>query len=437
METTKENPQQDKLEKPDWLKALERQSWEAELIVSGLAIYGAIYLLPCVDVIIETIARSFSDRVMISMNPLMMYLIITSRIILLSFIFHFVLRILWIGVVGLTSVYPDGINIENKSFTRSYLSKYKEDFPTLTHYSISLDKFCSQIFAILCLIIMIMIVIFMWIGVWVILVELLSKVFAPKLIAMSAWALVIIFYGALIAMVLMTSGRLKDKPIGEKYGYPLAKYLNKAFSLFFYKPSMLLSMTLRTNSTTKNFLISNVVIMLIAFGSSLNSLHRMDEITDKRDFHRMNSQANSANYQNYEDEMHEGTILRPMIQSSFIKEDYLSLYLPLYKREQLYKDSVCGSFIKTDSLRSRDNEILRNEFDLSCLQKYYKLSIDDMLIKDPKFILKRHHFDSREGHLCIIDLDSIDKGDHVLKIQTQYKNDKGELAVRFIPFYKQ
>lgn len=423
--------------KPEWLKALERQSWEAELIVSGLAIYGAIYLLPCVDAIIEKAALSFSDRIIDSMEFLLMYLIVTSRIILLSFILHFVMRTLWIGVVGLSSVYPDGINLDNKAYTRSFLSKYKEEYPTLTDYSIKLDNICSQIFSILCFIIMAMAAFFVWLGIWVLLVEISANFISPEVRSMLGSGLVVIIYALLFFMYLITAGKWKDRPIGEKYGYKMTQVANKTIMLFFYKPATLLSMTFRTNTTTRGYVIANVAIMLIAMIASMGSLGRMNDITDKEDFFYKNSHNSWATHQNYEDEHTEGAIFRPMIQSNLIKENHLSLYIPKIKREQIYIDSLCGNYVKVDSLERRQNRMLKRDFELDCVQKYYQLSIDDKEVTSSAFVLKKHRLDSRYGYQCFIPLDSVPSGNHVLKIHTHYKNDKGERAVRYIPFYKQ
>ena len=43
--------------KPDWLTALESQSWQAELIASGLAIVGSLSLGPLIN--------SFADRFLV------------------------------------------------------------------------------------------------------------------------------------------------------------------------------------------------------------------------------------------------------------------------------------------------------------------------------------------------------------------------------------
>ena len=269
-----------------------------------------------------------------------------------------------------------------------------------------------------------------------VLIEILSNFISTEVLIKVGKVLAVLLYLLAIGAIMLTTGRFKEKPFAEKYGYTAMSALNKLFTLFFYKPSTLLNMTLRTNSTTRGYLISNVVVMLLATGASINSLSRMNDITGNYEYFNMNSQIDWANYQNYEDELSESVLFRPLIQSQIIKENHLRLYLPKFKREQQYRDALCGAYEKLDSLNNRENRVLKKDFDLACLKSYYKLSIDDSAVVDPTFVLKRHQLDDRMGFQTIIPLDSLSSGQHVLKIETHYKNDDGAHAIRYIPFYK-
>ena len=50
--------------KPEWLQALEAQSWQAELIASGLAIYGSLSMGVYLDGLAEWAVLRFNDRIL-------------------------------------------------------------------------------------------------------------------------------------------------------------------------------------------------------------------------------------------------------------------------------------------------------------------------------------------------------------------------------------
>ena len=61
MDKTLNKSTENKNKKPDWLTALESQSWQAELIASGLAIVGSLSLGPYIDSFTDIILALFGD----------------------------------------------------------------------------------------------------------------------------------------------------------------------------------------------------------------------------------------------------------------------------------------------------------------------------------------------------------------------------------------
>jgi len=83
----------DNTNKPLWLEALEKQSWQAELIVSGLVIYGSISAGPWIDKGVIYMSTIFSDRILDFMSLLLTYIYLIYALIIVCFISHLVLRI--------------------------------------------------------------------------------------------------------------------------------------------------------------------------------------------------------------------------------------------------------------------------------------------------------------------------------------------------------
>ncbi|MEM9341207.1 MAG: hypothetical protein AAGA66_20930, partial [Bacteroidota bacterium] len=89
-----------------WIQKLKEESWQAEILISTIAIYGSLQLYGQID--------SFASLVIDYLPPgeyTKGYLIVSFGVIAVCvlttmFIIHFLLRTYWIGLVGLNSVFP-------------------------------------------------------------------------------------------------------------------------------------------------------------------------------------------------------------------------------------------------------------------------------------------------------------------------------------------
>jgi hypothetical protein len=98
---------------PDDANALSRRTtptWEMELLLSGAAVFAmvqlaqalpgwAAYLMPRLDLDFQEIMRL-----------LFIYANAAVLVLVLTFVLHLVLRAYWVGLVGMNSVYPKGMN---------------------------------------------------------------------------------------------------------------------------------------------------------------------------------------------------------------------------------------------------------------------------------------------------------------------------------------
>ncbi|SVD36746.1 uncharacterized protein METZ01_LOCUS389600, partial [marine metagenome] len=85
--------------------------------------------------------------------PFIIYVLFVSNyVLIISLSIYLIMRGFWVAVIGLSSVFPKGINVKKLNYSKYYTSKlYKYD---IDHYSIIIDKICSSIFSISFLIIM-------------------------------------------------------------------------------------------------------------------------------------------------------------------------------------------------------------------------------------------------------------------------------------------
>ena len=149
-----ENIETKKPQNTSWLLELGVQSWQAELVLSGLVI-TILFQLP--DMFIHWVEPSIIQSGEIEATFLKiasMSFLIGIYCVVILFGIHLLLRGIWIALLGLHSVYPQGIDVASKNgMGPKYWQKTKEQYPNLTQYNVELDANCSIIFSLATMII--------------------------------------------------------------------------------------------------------------------------------------------------------------------------------------------------------------------------------------------------------------------------------------------
>ncbi len=422
--------------KPDWLKALEAQSWQAELIASGLAIYGAISLGTYIDYIAEWSILQFNDRVLGILYYFFIYLYAAHAILVVSFVAHLGLRILWVGILGLSSVYPQGINLESEVYAQHFMKKLKAEFPDLTEYSILLDKFCSLIFSILCALVIVLISISFWLLVYLSISELLVVFLPQSVVNIIGYAILGLVMVAALILSLLTQGKYKESQFAKKYSYPLARSMSRVMYVFGYKAINYVLQTIRTNVTSKLFFIGYMGIILISMLISAPKIVALVPYYKNDVFVDYRARYSKATNNNYLETLNAYYILDPIIQSRAIEDNYLSLFIPQYKREKKQMEQVCGDYEWDNDLSRSENRKLRDQFRNECADKYYKISINGNKITDADISYFTNYNESGKGFQYFINIDSLPFGKHILRIESKYEVEEEGNYEREIPFFK-
>jgi len=421
--------------KPKWLQALEAQSWQAELIASGLAIYGSLSLGNYLDYFSDWAVLRFDERTLNIMVYMFLYIYAAHAILVISFITHLILRILWAGILGLSSVFPKGVNIETDIYPDYFKDKLKRDYPNLSNYSLELDKMCSLIFSILCAMVIVLINITLWIGIYLVLSMLLLKILPVSVVNFIGFLVIGLYFLIAIIGTTMTQGKWKNANISKKYGYELVMNMSKFVYLIGHRSFNYITQTIRSNTTSKSFFIGMFAILILSMFFSFPRFVNTVEFYKPKSFANGSPDPSYSTKENYKDQITKEIILEPFIQSELIEDNFLQLYLPKFKREQPVIDNICDSFKWNDDLSKSKNRALRAASRNKCANIYYTLSVDDIKLKDLNYYYKNEFYNNRPGYEVFIPLDSLKSGRHVLKIETKYMGGERNY-VRNIPFYK-
>lgn len=92
---------------PDWLKKLQDNLWNLEILISGGAIFS---LFRFSDLFVEFIGTVRMTAHTPGAGPLLMIGLFGIKVLTLGFILHLLLRAYGLALVCINYVYPDGIN---------------------------------------------------------------------------------------------------------------------------------------------------------------------------------------------------------------------------------------------------------------------------------------------------------------------------------------
>ncbi len=417
-------------EKPDWLQALESQSWQAELIASGLAIFGSLSVGPYIDFFVENMVTMYNDRVLTILNYVFLYIYAAHAIVVISFIFHLALRILWVAILGLSSVYPNGINLESDSYARHFLVSLKEEFPDISAYSMKLDDVCSVIFSILCSMFLVLISISVWLFFLIIFVELLSLILGDHVdyLMYGLFAIMMIFS---FLFYIVSTGPKKESDFAQKNAYRIGQIYGKVFYLIGYTPLNYMMYILRTNLKSKTFTIGMTLITLLSVIFSGPKIVGMMDLFNYQAFHRTNDRPDKANSENYLNTVKKSMLLKPVIQSELIKDNYLHLFLPEYKRDILKLKEQCAPYQTKD-----EGRLAKLKSRTACMNNVYKVFVDDQPINNIQFQFKKHTHNGELGYESLFAIDTLSIGRHMLKIEVPIVHNEDSVRTSLIPFYK-
>lgn len=446
------------VKKPKWLRKLEKQSWQAELVVSGVAIYGALQLPSLVNRFANWALLNLSDDVL-SFGFLLFfqYLNFASLILLFGFFIHFIMRTLWIGMIGLVSVYPNGVVKNSNRYSESYSDQLVNEFKDINGFNKKLDDTCSVILSstivgFLTMLIFnfwIIIGLYLWVGLKNVLGETSNIVF---MIVIGVFILTFFLF------IIMSDKKHRDKKWVKKIHYPITSKFTKYFFLVFYKTYAYISYTISTNYKKEvevsawKMLGIGIAFGVLGFLSVSLTDSTNQRLFSKESYHRFQSYPDDSYSENYQNNISDGEYqFGPSIQSEIVLDDFLRIQIPVIEREEASRDELCGEYInpngstwerikklfkkKDKSKLSRlERNRLKDIFKLECAQQYYTISIDDVQRNELQFsFYKVNH---QWFYMTYIPIENIDQGRHVLKIEKAYKNDDGENAVQFISFFK-
>lgn len=432
------NSESDKRKTPKWLRRLEKESWQAELLISGLALYGTLYLPEFCYWLSDTLIDWLPVDYYLAGYAISFFYLFGISILTTFFIMHFILRAYWVGLIGLNSVYPDGYKIEGGFYSEIYSRKVAESIPTIRESIQTVDKQCSTMFSgafVFMLMYGTMAITFSLLMI----IYMLTNDFIPRIVWIIFAALfVILLFVVAVFGIMGKSEKFRNNEKLQNNFFRLSFIFGNFITPFVYKPLNQIMFTWQSNAKNASsglkvmlpfFLISMGLSMFYLSKSNIDIMIRKGA-GDKTHIHQNTLYAN-----NYLDQYHEDqNIFVPVIDSDIIEVPYVKLFIPILENESYLREDLCGEYEKNESIERDENRILKRQFFLDCINKYIKIDINGENYK-ADFLVHDHTQNNRRGVLCYIPSEQLAIGKNTFKVE-KFKNLENEIYESYnIPFY--
>lgn len=428
--------------KPKWLRKLERESWQAELIISGLAIIGSLQLPGLLDAAERyTLLNYDRDTLFICYIVFIYWKIFVNGVIIL-FLFHFVVRALWIGLVGLNSVFPGGFS-PNQRYSQHFQDNLRAEYGDIDGFITRLDRLGSGVFGVgfgifgiffnLGLIGVLVIVFHGW---------LVGRGVAPGRIMIGLLCFLIpLITVSFISMMLHTK-RFRDGRIARRFLWPVTKTISSiSYPLggryIVTANNLITSYYIDRKGLPIYFVVGMAILIFFGMATAIrdpNIVFFIDKV-----YHRMAEDSTRLVDHYPTGEEFEGIYYRPLIEVGGPPGgEGLSVWVPLPERETIIMLADCSQPEVSATTDRGEARQLRRLRVVACAREYLYVALNGAALTE--FDVKRQDVVNEAGEQfgVRINLPRVDlrDGENMLEVTTSYPHqDTGAPRRSFTPFY--
>ena len=158
----------------EWLEKLQQESWQLELLISGLALYGIYHSSEIITSVEYYLAVNNISDYRGFTNIVISLLWVSRTLFLINLMVHIIVRGFWIGAIGLRYVSGD-IDYDELNYSEHFTNFYKKRIGSFDEYIEKLENFSSVLFSFTFLLFFLLFSFFIFNLVFVILIAILTK----------------------------------------------------------------------------------------------------------------------------------------------------------------------------------------------------------------------------------------------------------------------
>ncbi|MBB6088273.1 hypothetical protein [Wenzhouxiangella marina] len=393
------------------LERLRDRTDEIELIISGLTTF-ALFTLP--GWLFESLSQNFAHySAMMQIATNLSLIVVPGLFYSLGFCFaiHLMVRAYWAGLIGLQTVFPNGINWSRASglgpLTRRY---HREHLPSLPAATARADHFASALFAVISMIALGV----LWIAVLMISTLMVAGVIGERMghtnqgLGIGSLILVSLLAGLPILLWVLDAGigRLFPRLAGTRAFQALIRALNR-FLGWIWPQRLILPVQLVLQTNTRPFIFALCLIVgvtgIITFGQFRYAAWTQFSLSNEFTYLDDATVAEGMRSTYYEDQrsLRDRMRLYPMIDSFVQSQTVMRVFLPYQPlRDNLMLERQCGP---------EDDR-------LDCLRRIWRVSLDGRVL-DPQSLIPTERFDlNLRGLTGVVGLDGLSPGLHTLEV---------------------
>lgn len=426
---------------PDDLPRHTTPTWEVELLISGLAVFAMLQLPSWLGDRFLLLIPRFDSHWANALNTVYVYLAFAAVILAVTFALHLLLRAHWIALVGMHSVYPDGVRWEKLRAGPLRRAAEQRQCNSTEDAIERADNRASILFAV-----------GVMLASWMLLTALLAGVVFAATIAVTTLSTTkvnpVYVFPVLIGVLVvpMWIAHVVDRRFGEKLRSDGMTYRVLAAMLKFYtrihlgRGSYVMTLVSSHNGERRVSALIMLVFMVaalpVAFGFSAKKNPWL--IGNYTLLARLNAHSertiSPAHYDDQRDTTYDQAV--PFIQSPVISEAYLQLFVPYRPtRDTPALRSQCATAL------ALSNDDARASATLDCLAHLHTASLDGEPLTPLHYDLGSDPRTERPALIAMIDVRALPPGRHVLRVTNPPRpdrsdDDKAADNTTVIPFWR-
>lgn len=421
------------------LDNLQEDSWQLELIVSGVVIFlllGAYDLIGEFSVSMMLLGLGESPVTSLSDN-LLGFGMLSYLLLVGMFLLHLCVRGMWIGAIGLRSV-SGGFDFDELTYRPKFVRFLRRRLGTYDDYIDRLERNASITFSLAFVLFFAVFSIGLFLsavagGIYLLLgaqesmttgKDGFSLVQGVTVGAVLIWSLGMILVGLLYFIDFVTFGWLKKRPWFHKVYYPFYRFLGWVTLARLYRP--LYYNIIDSRFGRRLVRVYLLLALLLVVGTTFN-------LTPFPHFSYAHSGPNVVSAGSYVDQIDpedrpRALARRPSLGSRFAREDYLEVFAPNYTER--HKDALAHRYPELKPLMPSSLSFLGRRIDwpeneeradstLAALSSIHRLYLNDSLLTDVTWKFYDHPRREQPGLLYDLPVYDLPRGQYVLRVEDQ------------------
>ena len=405
---TEQNADVEADDKTEAMELLRDRTEQLELIISSLTIFALVTLPGWLFNSIADVYTHLSTSLIIATGLGLSLVAGVCYGLAACFVIHLMSRSYWVGLIGLRSVFPQGINWD-KTPGMGPVSRdlYRESLPDLDTVIEKTDRISSSLFAIISMLTLS----FLWLGTILVVIMVLSGAIGVRFgqtnaaVGVGALVLVVMFVGIPVLVYLLDAQLAARVPaVRENKAFRrLIRLLKRIAGLAMPQRLVLpVQLTLQSNTRPVVFLIVLIlcVAAIVVVGNVRNAAWRNFTVSGAFTYLGVEEAREGLRSTYYEDMPSSLDRLRgwPRVDSFNQGGSFARLFLPYQPlRDNLILDQLCGSPEQAED-------------SVDCLRQVWSVSIEGVVVPMDGFVAAERADIGMRGLMGLVPLDGLEPG---------------------------